>query len=307
MRAVIYEEYGGPEVLKLVEIDKPAPKDNELLVRVYGTTVNAAVVNGRKGKHPDSKFFTLALRLMYGIRKPRKPVLGYEFSGVVEAVGKDVTLFKKGDEVFGSTTFLKQGSYAEYVCVPETWRSGVVIIKPNNLSFEEAAAVPVAGMAVLDIMRKANIQKGQKVLIYGASGSTGSYAVQLAKYFGAEVTAVCSTSKIEMVKSLGADKIIDYTKEDFTQTDERYDVVFESVVKVSDKKCKSILKKNGVFLSIKSMTSETSEKMEFLRDLIEKEKIKPYIDRTYELEQMVDAHKYVDEGHKKGNVVIIIN
>ncbi|MBY9001908.1 MAG: NAD(P)-dependent alcohol dehydrogenase [Candidatus Heimdallarchaeota archaeon] len=306
MKAVVYEKYGPPEVLKLVDVEKPTPKDNELLVKVHGTTVNAAVVNGRKGKHPASKFFTFALRLIYGIRKPRKPILGYEFGGVVESVGKDVTLFKKGDEIFGTTTMLKQGSYAEYVCVPEKWKSGVVEIKPANLTFEEAAAVPVAGMAVLQIIRKANIQKGQKVLVSGASGSTGSFAVLLAKYFGAEVTGVCSTDKIEMVKSLGADKVIDYTKEDFTQSGEKYDVVFESTVKVSDKKCKSVLKPNGVFLTIKSMTSETTEKMTYLRDLIEKGKIKPYIDRSYPLEEMVEAHKYVDEGHKKGNVVITI-
>ncbi len=307
MKAVIYEKYGPPEVLELVEIDKPIPKDNELLVKVFGTSVCAAVVNGRKGIHPDSKFFTLALRLIYGVRKPRKPILGYEFGGIVESVGKDVTLFKKGDEIYGTTTMLKNGSYAEYVCVPETWKQGVVAIKPSNLSFEEAAAVPVAGMAALHILRKANIQKGQKVLVYGASGSMGSYAVQLAKHFGAEVTGVCSTDKIEMVTSLGADKIIDYTKEDFTQTGDLYDVVFETVVKVSDSKCKSVLKPNGVFLSAKNMTSETTEKMVYLRDLIEKGEIKPYIDRSYPLEDMVEAHHYVDKGHKKGNVVISVN
>jgi NADPH:quinone reductase-like Zn-dependent oxidoreductase len=201
---------------------------------------------------------------------------------------------------------LKQGSYAEYVCVPEKWKMGVVALKPSNLTHEEAAAVPVAGMAVLDIIKRANIQKGQKVLIYGASGSTGSYAVQLAKYFGAEVTGVCSTDKIEMVKSLGADRIIDYTKEDFTQTGETYDVVFESVVKVSDKICKSILKPNGTFLTIKSMTSEKTEHLNYLKNLIEKDKIKPYIDRSYPLEQIVEAHRYVDTGRKKGNVVITI-
>jgi NADPH:quinone reductase-like Zn-dependent oxidoreductase len=208
MKAIVYERYGPPEVLKLREVEKPTPKDNELLVRVHGTTVNAATVNGRKGIHPDSKFFTIVLRLFYGIRKPKKPILGYEWAGEVESVGKEVKKFKEGDQVFGTTTGLKAGSYAEYVCIPEEWRQGVVAIKPANLTFTEAAAVPVAGMAVLYILKGANIQKGQKVLIYGASGSTGSYAVQLSKYFGAEVTAVCSTNKIEMVKSLGADKII---------------------------------------------------------------------------------------------------
>ena len=307
MKAIVYEKYGPPEVLHLKAVAKPIPKDNEILVKVFGTTVNAGVVNGRKGIHPDSKFFTLVLRLVYGIRKPKKPILGYELAGEVESVGKDVKLFKKGDQVFGTTTMLKQGSYAEYVCLPEEWKLGVVVIKPANLTYEEAAAVPVAGMAALHNLRKANIQKGQKVLIYGASGSVGSYAVQLAKYFGAEVTGVCSTDKLEMVKSLGADKVIDYTKEDFTQSDETYDVVFETVVKVSNSKCKSVLKPKGIFLTIKSMTSEKTEKMTFLRDLIEKEKIKPFIDRSYTLEQMAEAHRYVDEGHKKGNVVITLD
>jgi NADPH:quinone reductase-like Zn-dependent oxidoreductase len=307
MKAIIYEKYGSPDVLQLKEVEKPIPKTNEILVKVHATTVNAAVVNGRNGKHPDSKFFTFALRLMYGVRKPKKPILGYEWAGQVESVGSSVTLFKEGDKVFGTTTGLKQGSYAEYVCIPEKWNQGVVAIKPDMIPDAEAACIPVAGMAALDLLRKANIRNGQKVLIYGASGSVGSFALQIAKYFGAEVTAVCSTSKLEMVRSLGADKVIDYTKQDFTENGEKYDVIFETVVKISKDKCKGSLVPNGIFLTVKSMTHERTKELIFLADLVVSGKIKPFVDKTYPLEKMVEAHKYVDMGHKKGNVVITVS
>lgn len=307
MKAIIYEKYGPPEVLQLKEVEKPSPKINEILVKVHATTVNAAVVNGRNGRHPDSKFFTFALRLVYGVRKPKKPILGYEWAGEVESVGSSVTLFKEGDKVFGTTTGLKQGSYAEYVCIPEKWKQGVVAIKPDTIPDAEAASLPVAGMAALDILKKANIRNGQKVLIYGASGSVGSFALQLAKYFGAEVTAVCSTSKLDMVRSLGADKVIDYTEQDFTESGEKYDVVFETVVKISKDKCERSLKPNGIFLTIKSLTHERTEDLIFLGDLVATGKIKPFVDKTYPLEEMVEAHRYVDKGHKKGNVVIIVS
>jgi len=305
MKAALFTQYGAPEVLQLSTIEKPVPKKNELLIRVQAASVTAGDVRVRSSDFPTLVW--LPARFIFGLFKPKKKILGHEFAGIVEAVGSEVSQFKIGDEVMGTTTMLNTGSYAAYMCIPEQWKSGVVGLKPSNLSFNESATLPIGGMTALFLLKKAKIKAGHKVLIYGASGSVGSYAVQIAKHFGAYVTGVCSTRNMEMVQSLGADEVIDYTKTDFSELEEQYDIVFEAVGKTSKSKAKQVLKKGGAYVSIHMLTSESKENLAELKKLVEQGALTPYIDRTYPLDQIVEAHQYVDTGRKRGNVVIEVH
>ncbi len=305
MKAVICTQYGSPEVLQLTAIAKPAPKDNEVLVKVHATTVTIGDTIMRSLKLPVPRWQRLMARLFLGVRKPKRPILGMELAGEVEAIGKGVTRFKIGDQIIASTLGVNFGGYAEYKCLPE---DGMMAIKPATLTYEEAAALPGAAMTALRCLRKGKIQRGQKVLIYGASGAVGTYAVQMAKAFEAEVTGVCSTANLDLVKALGAARVVDYTQQDFTQSGETYDVLFDAVGKLSAARGKRALKPTGIYLNV-HRDSGNGEKLEDLlcvKELAEAGKIKPVIDRCYPLEEIVEAHRYVDEGHKKGNVTISV-
>lgn len=324
MKAIVYTQYGPPDVLQLKEVEKPIPKDDEVLIKVHATTVTTGDVNVRNFVFVP-RGFGLISRLIFGLNAPRKKILGVELAGEIEAVGQTVTSFKAGDQVFGIDG-MRLGAYAEYKCMPE---SGGLVHKPANVTYAQAAALPNGALTALTFLRNmGKIQAGQKILINGASGSVGAAAVQLAKAFGADVTGVCSTTNLALVQSLGAEQVIDYTQADFSQNGQRYDLIFDTVGKLSFAACKNSLTPKGLFLagagglpefgqmlwtSISGgqkvragVSSERKEDLAFLAELIETGQLKPVIDRCYPLEQIVEAHRYVDTGRKKGNVVITV-
>lgn len=309
MKAIVCTKYGPPEVLKLQEVEKPKPRNNEVLIKIHATTAHIGDTKLRAlrpglGSIKDF-FFKPMMRVMLGFTGPRNKVLGMDLAGEIVEVGQNVQLFNIGDQIF-ATTFkgLSFGAYAEYKCMPE---DGLLALKPSNMTYEEAAPLSNGGLTALLILKKANIKQGQKVMIYGASGSVGTYAVQIAKYFGAEVTGVCSTPNLELVLSLGADRVIDYTKEDISQRNGNYDVIIDAVGKVTSSQRKNSLKKNGVYLNVLSSHAKLkNEDLIVLKELSEQGKLQTVIDRSYPLEQMVEAHTYVDKGRKKGNVVITV-
>ena len=330
MKAVVYTEYGPPDVLQLKEVEKPTAKDNEILIRVHATPIGFGDILARKLDEVSPRqfhmpfLFWLLARIDLGITRPKKTILGSQLAGEVEAVGKDVTRFKAGDQVFGYTG-QSFGANAEYLCMVE---DATISLMPSNMSYEEAATVPYGAVTALNLLRKVNIHPGQKVLINGASGSIGSAAVQLAKYYGAEVTGVCSTPRVGLVKTLGADKVIDYTQEDFTRSGETYDLIFDILGKSSFSHCKSSLTQNGIYLLasfkarqlfqmlwtsimgsqkvICALAFDSPEDLIFIKELVESGKFKSVIDRLYPLAQTAEAHRYVETEQRTGNVVVTV-
>ncbi|WP_461673242.1 NAD(P)-dependent alcohol dehydrogenase [Priestia megaterium] len=302
MKAMVCTKYGKPDVLQLQEVEKPIPKENEILIKVHATTVTSGDCRVRSFNSP--LLLWLPMRIVLGLRKPRKSILGVELAGEVEEVGKNVTRFKKGDQLFAMTG-MKFGGYGEYICLPE---KGTVAVKPENVTYEEAASISFGGTTALHFFRKGNIHAGQKVLIYGASGAVGTAAVQLANYYGAEVTGVCSAKNNELVKSLGADRVIDYQNEDFTEKQERYDLIFDAVGKITKNQCKEALALNGRFVSVEGqgIAKVQTKDLLLLKKLMEEGQIQSVIDRCYSLEQVPEAHEYVETGHKIGSVVITL-
>ncbi|MFE0341200.1 NAD(P)-dependent alcohol dehydrogenase [Priestia megaterium] len=302
MKAMVCTKYGKPDVLQLQEVEKPIPKENEILVKIYATTVTSGDCRVRSFNSP--LLLWLPMRIVLGLRKPRKSILGVELAGEVEDVGKNVTRFKKGDQLFAMTG-MKFGGYAEYICLPE---KGTIAVKPENVTYEEAASISFGGTTALHFFRKGTIQTGQKVLIYGASGAVGTAAVQLASYYGAEVTGVCSAKNSELVKSLGADRVIDYQNENFTEKQEKYDLIFDAVGKITKNQCKAALALNGRFVSVEGqgIAKVQTKDLLLLKKLIEEGQIKSVIDRCYSLEQVPEAHEYVETGHKIGSVVVTL-
>jgi NADPH:quinone reductase-like Zn-dependent oxidoreductase len=331
MKAIVYEKFGPPEVLHLAEVEKPTPQDDEVLVRVYATTVNYGDLLGRNFSHTSPGefhmpfLFWLLARFDFGLREPKKQSLGSEFAGEIEATGKDVTRFKPGDRVFGYPG-QRMGAYAEYLCLPA---DGALALMPDNLSYEEAAVVPYGAITALSLLRKVNLQPGQKVLINGASGGIGSAAVQLARYYGAEVTGVCGTPRVAFVKSLGADRVIDYTQQDFTQNGETYDLIFDILGKSSFSRCKNSLKEDGIYLlaSFKlrqlaqmlwtsltgrrkvvcALSTDSPRDLDFIKELVEAGQFQALVDRCFPLEQAAQAHRYAESGQKAGPVVISLD